>query len=214
MSIPPAGDAGVPPFLSGSTRPDVACVLDLAQHRPPTLGASRLVCVDGPAGSGKTTFAALLAEEAQRRGLGVAVVHLDDVYAGWSGLPAAGERIGRLVVDPLAAGRPGRYPRYDWERECWAEERTVPVTDLVLVEGVGSGHLGYARRITVLVWVEVPADLRLRRGLLRDGADLEPLWRTWMAQEQQLLARERTRDRADVCVDGATGELTLGSGPG
>ena len=30
--------------------------------RPATLGAGRLVCVDGPAGSGKTTLGAALAE--------------------------------------------------------------------------------------------------------------------------------------------------------
>ena len=36
-------------------------VVDLALRRPPTLGDGRLVCIDGPAGSGKTTLAAEVA---------------------------------------------------------------------------------------------------------------------------------------------------------
>ena len=36
---------------------NAAEVLSLARSRPPTLGSGRLICVDGPAGSGKTTLA-------------------------------------------------------------------------------------------------------------------------------------------------------------
>ena len=36
-------------------------VLDLARSRPTSLGSGRLVCVDGPAGSGKTTLADAIA---------------------------------------------------------------------------------------------------------------------------------------------------------
>ena len=46
---------------------------------PPRCGTIRLVCIDGPAGSGKTTLAAALAAAVRRRGRSVEVVHLDDL---------------------------------------------------------------------------------------------------------------------------------------
>jgi uridine kinase len=188
----------------------VAAVLDLALARPPKLGRTRLVCVDGPAGSGKTTFADRLVQEARGRGLTVELVHMDDVFEGWDGLADAGARVRDQVVGPLGRGRPGRYARYDWEHERLGDEVTVPVADLLVIEGVGSADPGYAQHTSALVWVWAPRELRLERGLARDGAALEDRWRTWMLDEEQLHLRDRTEERADVVVDGRSGELSLG----
>jgi uridine kinase len=167
--------------------------------RPATLGAGRLVCVDGPAGSGKTTLArdiTLAAEDSVR------LLHMDDIYEGWSGLEAAMTRVADDVVGPLRTGRAGRYRRYDWVREELAEEHLVEPVDLLVIEGVGSGGAAYADATTCLVWVEAPADERLRRGLERDGEAVRAQWLAFMADEEAMFARERTRARADVIVDG------------
>jgi uridine kinase len=177
-------------------------------ERPALLAASRLVCVDGPAGSGKTTFADGLQHAAGESSHSVSLVHLDDVYAGWSGLATVGERLRRLVVEPLLQGRTGRFPRWDWDRSGWAEDVEVPVADLVVLEGVGSGHPSLAPYVALLVWVEAADDVRLRRGLARDGAHLLPHWRAWMADETAVHERERTHERADLVVDGVTGSFT------
>ena len=179
--------------------------LDLALSRPARLGGSRLLCVDGPAGSGKTTFAEGLAQGGSRAGRSVSVVHLDDVYAGWSGLDTVGDRLLRLVVEPLARGEPGLFPRWDWHGSEWAEDVEVPVADLVVLEGVGSGHPRISPYVAVLLWIEAPDDLRLQRGVDRDGAGLLPHWPAWTAAETVLHRRERTRERADLVVDGVTG---------
>jgi uridine kinase len=186
----------------------VDLALDLALGRAPGAGTSRLVCVDGPAGSGKTTLAEAVAAECRRRGLSVSLVHLDDVLVGWRGLEELGPRVHRGIVRPLAAGASGRYRRYDWLAGALAEEQQVPAADLVLLEGVGAGHPGYADRVAALVWVEAPEAVRLRRGLERDGAELAPQWHTWMRDEAALHARERTRERADLLVDGTSGTLS------
>ena len=94
-------------------------VLALARSRPPTLGAGRLVAVDGPAGSGKTTLAAEVGSLA-----GAPVLHLDDLYPGWDGLPEV-DPVVLGVLEPLAAGRRGRYRRYDWYAGAYAEAHDV-----------------------------------------------------------------------------------------
>jgi len=177
-------------------------VLGLARGRPPSLGAGRLVCVDGPAGSGKTTLAAALADAA-----GAPVVHMDDLYPGWDGLPRVTDQLEGLLR-PLSAGRAGRYRRYDWHRGAFAEEVEVPPAELLVLEGVGSGSRVVADLVTVLVWVEAPYDLRMRRGLERDGDAFAPYWHAWAEAEREHFATEGTRDRADLVVDGT------GDGPG
>jgi uridine kinase len=179
-------------------------VVRATSSRPPTLGRGRLVCVDGPAGSGKSTLGQALHDVASESGSSW-LVHLDDLLGGWSGLPRVSGTLERSVLRPLAEGRPGRYRRYDWLREELAEEHVVPPVDILVVEGVGSGASSYSTLVTTLVWVEAPAELRLARGIERDGEALRPQWIRWMADEAALFAREGTRSRADLLVDG-TGE--------
>ena len=171
-------------------------ILGLARSRPPTLGPGRLICVDGPAGSGKTTLAAGLAARAS-----APVVHMDDLYPGWDGLPLVDAQLESLLR-PLAEGEPGSYRRYDWHLAEFAETVTVPPADLLVVEGVGSGSSKVADVVTVLVWVEAPHDLRMRRGIDRDGEAFAPYWEAWARAEDEVFARERTRDRADLIMDG------------
>ena len=172
-------------------------MLELVDQRPPTLGRGRLLCVDGPAGSGKTT----LAEEI-RAITGAPVVQMDDLYEGWEGLPQVGRQLAGLLR-PLAERLPGSYRRYDWDAGAFAETVTVEPTELLVLEGVGSGCRMHDDLIGVLVWVEAPYDLRMRRGIHRDGEAFAPHWKAWAEAEQVLFARHRTRQRADLVVDGS-----------
>jgi uridine kinase len=167
---------------------------------PPRLGGVRLVCVDGPAGSGKTTFAGRLTDAL---GDGAGLVHLEDLYAGWT-VTGAVARLSAGVLRPLAEGRPGAFHRYDWAAGRFAGEPVaVPVPRVLVVEGCGSSPRSLDRWTTLRVWLEAPAPLRLSRGLARDGADQAPHWRRWQESEARHFAAEGTRDRADVRIDGA-----------
>ena len=185
-------------------RPPLSSFAGLAEQvcaAPPRLGRTRLVCIDGPAGSGKTTFAARLADAL---GSGAAVLHMDDLYDGWT-LDGAAARLIAGVLLPLAEGRPGAFHRYDWVAERFDDvPTTVPVPDVIVVEGCGSCPRAVDPWTTLRIWVEAPTNLRLQRGLARDGAVLEPQWRAWQRTEAAEFAREDTRARADLRVDGTT----------
>jgi uridine kinase len=166
---------------------------------PPTLGAGRLVCVDGPAGSGKTTLAEMVTDRVE----GAVLLHTDDLIEGWRGLPGLAVRL-EGVLGPLADGRPGSYRRYDWLEGRFAEDVIVEPCPLLVIEGVGSGASRFENFRTLLVWVEAPYDERLRRGLERDGDAFAPYWEQWAIDETDLFAREGTRERADLRLDGTS----------
>ena len=171
-----------------------ADVVAHARSRPARLGSTRLVCIDGPAGSGKTTLASRVAELA-----GASVVHLDDLYPGWEGL----FEVDRIVLDllgPLAEGRSGRYRRFDWTSYEFAESRVVEPAALLVLEGVGSGNQGWRDLVGTLVWVEAPEAVRFERGLARDGESVRDRWVQWMHDEARLFAQQRTRAAADLVM--------------
>ncbi|WP_433240329.1 uridine kinase family protein [Streptosporangium sp. CA-135522] len=170
---------------------------EVIRELPPSCGPVRLVVVDGPGGSGKTTFADRLA-----RVLDAQVIHSDDFPVPWDEPPVAWfTQVEEQVLVPLAAGRAGRYRRYDWARGAFTDWVDVPVAPVLLLEGVST-----ARRTTpaaLAVWVEAPDELRLARALARDGASYAPQWREWMRAEQEWFASDGTRSRADLLLDGA-----------
>ena len=176
------------------TSPAAAQVLALLDARTPTLGALRLICIDGPAGAGKTTLAGEIAAER-----GLATLHLDDLYPGWKGLDDFEPAV-EAVLDDLAAGRSSSYARYDWYAETYLGRVGVPADRDLILEGVGAGNEALAAHATVLVWVEAPPKVCDARWLARDGELMTTHARAWRQAEARLFARERTRDRADLVV--------------
>jgi hypothetical protein len=200
---PATGPARTPPTRASLTRDLAAAlngaaarVLDLAASRAPTLGDGRLVCHDGPAGSGKTSLAAAIADLSPA----ATVVHLDDLYAGWDGLPEVGQQLDSLL-EPLARGVTGRYRRYDWAAGRFAETVRVPPSPLLVLEGVGSGSAAHAGLATVTAWVVAPERLRRFRAVARDGEELAERWAAWAAAEAACFAASRVAERADLVVE-------------
>lgn len=164
---------------------------------PPNAGRTRVVAIDGPAGSGKTTLAARLS-----RPLEAPVVHMDDLFPGWDGLAEAPGKLVDWILAPLAAGRQAVYRRYDWEAGAYAERVAVPESDVLIVEGCASGSTAAAPYLSLLIWIAAPHDVRMARGLARDGEAFAPHWERWARQEDAVFTAERTRARADLIVDG------------
>lgn len=169
--------------------------LRLALERPPSLGDARLICVDGPAGSGKTTLAAGIAALDPR----AVVVNTDQLLDGWGGLPALPPLLAALL-EPLARGADSSYLRYDWAAGRYGERVPVPWTPLLVVEGVGAGARLLAPYRTLLVWVSAPDEERLRRVVERDGQEVVPHLEDWVRDEGRHFAEEGTSTAADLRV--------------
>jgi uridine kinase len=154
-----------------------------------------VIAIDGRSGSGKSTLAAALSSE-----LGAPVVALEDLYGGWYGLEHGIDLLVSEVLVPLSAGCAARVPRYDWVAGDWGEPRVLEPPEVLIVEGVGAGAKRAARYASLLVWIEEPAAVRKARAMTRDGATYAPYWDMWAGQEDAMLARDHTPDRADFVI--------------
>ena len=192
----PAGERGA---AMSDGRPEIAEVVRLARARGPAAGRTRVVAVDGRSGAGKTSFATAL-----RAALGAPVVTLEDLYGGWDGLERGIDMLVSAVLEPLAAGRAVRVPRYDWTAAAWSTPWTLEPPEVLIIEGVGAGARRAAAYESALVWMEEPAPVRKKRALDRDGETFAPYWDAWAAQEDAMLAREGTPERADLVIDAIT----------
>ncbi|MBJ8153865.1 AAA family ATPase [Bacillus cereus] len=170
-----------------------------------------LIGIDGCGGSGKSTFANKLKDECSN----VTVVHMDDFYLPSSQLiktPPEKKPIGadfdwrrvlNQVLEPISQNKEGRYQRYDWETDDLAEWHTVPVGGIVIIEGVYSIREELSSKYDFTIWVDCPREIRLSRGLERDGEEARNMWENnWMISEDIYVEEHKPFERADIIVNG------------
>lgn len=162
---------------------------------------TRWVGIDGLGAAGKTTLAATVARALP----GSVVVPVDDFaragLRGWNR-----ELFAREVLEPMRAGRPGRYQRWDLVAEAGREWVEVPSGAVVVVEGVSATDVRVPVPWDATLWLDVPAAERERRIRLRDtDRGLLERWRTdWWPNEQAYAAEQRPWERVDAVVDGSS----------
>ena len=113
-----------------------------------------------------------------------------------------GQGLREQLLEPMAAGEPAGYRRFDWESDQFAEWVPVPATGVLVLEGVGAAARDVDRWLALRVWVEGPPEVRLRRGIARGGEAQREDWLRWAEWELRHFAEDGTRGRADVLVDG------------
>lgn len=168
---------------------------------PPRLGAVRLLVIDGPSGAGKSHLAARTVDVLRRRGVDVAMVSTDD-FATWDDPVSWWPRLTAGVLEPLAAGDPGRYRRTEWTdagdpvQGAWVD---VPVPHVLVVEGVSAARRSMRNSASVSCWLDHPGrDARLARAVARDGEWSRPQLRRWQHFEAGWFVVDEPRKAADV----------------
>jgi uridine kinase len=179
-----------------------------------TAKGARLIAIDGRGGAGKSTLArSLVAGWPQ-----ALVIEMDDFYRPLAertqspsshGADLDIERLVGQVLEPLTSGRAGRYQRYDWDEDRLTTWVDVQAGVVVVLEGVYSMSQRLRGYIDYSIWVECPYDVRLRRGVERDGEAMRATWvERWMPAEDRYVAAERADVQADLVVHGSgAGEL-------
>jgi uridine kinase len=163
-----------------------------------------LVGIDGAGGSGKSTLAARLAAMFDD----ATVVHVDD-FADWNDdsnweLSNFSER----VLEPLLAGVVSKHQRYDWSTNSHGDWFEVLPSKIAIVEGVTALRPNLRKYWQVSVWVDCPREVRLARGIERDGEEMRSKWvDRWMPGEDRYFAHDRPREAAQLVFDGS-GEPT------
>jgi uridine kinase len=166
---------------------------------PARAGQTRVVAIDGRSGAGKSSLAVVLRGELRAPG-----VTLEDLYGGWDGLERGIDLLVSEVLKPLSAGRPAQVPRYNWRTAAWEAPWVLEPPEVLVVEGVGAGARRAAAYASTVIWIEAAQSVRKKRALDRDGETFAPYWDMWAAQEDAMLTRERTRERADLVIDGSS----------
>jgi uridine kinase len=175
--------------------------LRAATDRPIVIGIS------GYGGSGKSTLARQVAAALP----GAVRLRGDDFLdpsrshrrsAEWDGVERL--RLVEEVLDPLRAGRPGAFRRYDWGRRMLGAPEPLPDTDLLVVDVIGLLHPEARPWIDLAVWCDVDLETASARGMTRDarlGRDHVALWHdVWIPNERDFDARFAPRSSADVLV--------------
>ncbi|GAB3301444.1 hypothetical protein EK0264_00795 [Epidermidibacterium keratini] len=166
-----------------------------ARRRP---DGTLVIAIDGPSGSGKSRLARRIARAV---GDDFTVLHADDLVAGWDSLLEVPHRLAGVLAE-LRAGRTASYDTWDWAADRVGPPAQLEPTPTIVVEGCGSGGLACAQYVDFLVWVDAPPGVRRERAIARDGDTYAAHWERWAAQERELYARDRVRERADVVIDG------------
>jgi len=158
---------------------------------------TRLIAVDGPGGAGKSSFAEHLALALG----GCQIIHTDD-FASWENPIDWGPELIEKVLDPLSHGQTGRFEPSRWKPEAAREHVEVVPAEFLVLEGVTSSRQAFRPYLVYAIWIEASHDVRLRRGLERDGDEARPQWERWIAEEDGYRQRERPDARADLVVSG------------
>ena len=177
--------------------------LDELARRLDATGATT-VLIDGRSGSGKST----LADHLQQCWESSAVVRLDDIYPGWDGLAWTVHHVRTELLEPRAAGRPGRWRGWDWSTGSPAGWHVVEPRRRLIVEGVGALTRANRALADLGIWFDAPDALRKQRALARDGDTYRPHWDRWAAQEDHFIARYTPRLAADYVVTEAAHGLS------
>jgi uridine kinase len=152
-----------------------------------------LVGIGGHGCAGKTTLA--------RRFRDAQIVSTDEF---WNGSEFELSRMHAEVIRPLRAGREARYRGFDWARqEQYADERVVEPDGVVVIEGVCALHRDFRDAYDLRIWVDAPRDVRLARGVARDGEGSRETWETkWIPREEAYVERDDPVSAAHLVVDG------------
>ncbi|MEN9741231.1 MAG: hypothetical protein RIR66_187 [Actinomycetota bacterium] len=163
-------------------------------------GSARIIAIDGPAGSGKTTLADELCGLLPK----CTVVHMDDLYDGWNQdlITELPRRIETQILKPVSLGHKASFQTYDWHQDLFANTQTIDNPEFLILEGVGAANPKLKDYFALSIWVQAQQTLLLDRLIARDGQQLRDQLVAWQVHEAEYFERLDVRSSVDLIVRG------------
>lgn len=182
--------------------------MDLLQQKTPAI-----LAIDGRCGSGKTSLGRMLEEV-----FACSLVHMDDYYLpfekrsqNWMEIPGGNmdlERFRAEVLEPFKHGAAVHYRPYCCQKGTMGEERLLPQTSLLVVEGSYSHHPMLREYYDRTIFLTCAKEEQIRRLQEREGDYFPRFQQIWMPLEERYFQNFEIEEHADVTLDtGKAGEI-------
>jgi uridine kinase len=159
-----------------------------------------IIAIDGPAGAGKTTLAHDIKLALAQR-YSVTEIHMDDLYDGWDN--ALTHQLTDVLTNLVAAHKKSAaisLSTYDWRAGAFSPVAEIEKSELLILEGVGSGQMAVRDSLAALIWIDIEESEGLARVIARDGKEIESQMRKWLATQEQHFLSEGTQNAADFVL--------------
>lgn len=168
----------------------------------------KVMAIDGPAASGKTTLASSLAKS-----IGCDVIHMDDFFLPKTlrteeRLNEAGgnvhyERFKEEVVDKLRHDQI-TYRRFDCSKMNFGEQVSIEPENWLIIEGSYSCHPYFGRYMDLSLFLHVPYERQLERIRERNGNQMfNKFIDTWIPMENKYFDTYEIINKADIVIEGS-----------
>lgn len=167
----------------------------ISQATAPSGIFTKIIAIDGCGGAGKSTFA----QELSRYLGNCSIVHTDD-FASWENSQGWYPRMIEQFLEPMRRNETARFQKYDWNKKQLGDWVIIASQKFVILEGVSSSRKEFRPFLSFKIFVKTDRDLRLRRGLERDGQQAQEQWLKWMREEDDYVARDNPEAIADFII--------------
>ena len=175
-------------------------LVDKVNESSKKCGQTKIIVIDGPAGSGKTTLAKSLSGLLEN----CPIIHMDEIYEGWENAlsPKTFQDLVEWIINPLLENNSIEYIKYDWNLEQRIEKIVINNSKIIIIEGVGSSSFEISKHASLKLWIEVNKETGINRVLTRDGLQIQEQMKTWQSQESKFFIENNSKENSDIWIDG------------
>ena len=175
-------------------------LVDKVNESSKKCGQTKIIVIDGPAGSGKTTLAKSLSGLLEN----CPIIHMDEIYDGWENAlsPKTFKDLVEWIINPLLENNSIEYIKYDWNLEQRIEKVVINNSKVIIIEGVGSSSFEISKYASLKLWIEVNKETGINRVLTRDGLQIQEQMKTWQSQESKFFIENNSKENSDIWIDG------------
>jgi len=173
---------------------------DLINNSNKFCGETKLICIDGPAGSGKTTLAKNLKNFLNN----TSIIHMDEIYEGWENALNDNlvSNIQNWIITPMKKSEPIIYTKFDWYLKSRKDKVIIENYENIILEGVGAASLGIRELSVLNLWIEGRKEILLNRVLDRDGNQIKDEMKLWQSKESEYFLKHDIKKHCDFWIDG------------